>query len=48
MKFEFPRFVQSKGYKTINTHELNEDIPYNEKNFTKRKRVMKFETKPPN
>lgn len=48
MKFEFPRSVQSKGYKTINTHELNKDIPYNEKSFTKRKRVMKFETKPPN
>lgn len=47
MKFEFPRFVQSKGYKTINTHELHEYIPYNEKNFTKRKRVIKFETKTP-
>ena len=30
----------------FNTRELNEEIPCADKHFTKRKGVMKFETKP--
>ena len=30
----------------FNTRELNEEIPCDERHFTKRKGVMKFETKP--
>ena len=31
---------------TFNTRELNEEIPCNDRHFTKRKGVMKFESKP--
>ena len=31
----------------FNTRELNEEIPCDDKHFTKRKGVMKFETRPP-
>ena len=30
----------------FNTRELNEEIPCNDKHFTKRKGVMKFESRP--
>ena len=37
-----------RNYTTIkfNTRELNEEIPCEDRHFTKRKGVMKFETKP--
>ena len=31
---------------TFNTRELNEEIPCDDRHFTKRKGVMKFESKP--